>query len=92
MVKQTLKAVLGKRNDVTAIVTSLIQQLNAAVFIQDADGKLLLGNPYDNPPFVHTVPAEDGPAGFVKGDANAGIICKLVIFLFNKEKYNRRSG
>lgn len=92
MATQTLKSLIGKKNDATALVTSFIQQLNAEVFIEDADGKLLLGNICGNPMFEFTLSINDIVAGFVKGDTNAQAIYQLVLFLFNKEAEKKKLG
>lgn len=92
MATQTLKSLIGKKNDATALVTSFIQQLNAEVFIEDADGKLLLGNICRNPMFEFTLSINDIVAGFVKGNTNAQAIYQLVLFLFNKEAEKKKLG
>jgi len=92
MAKQSLKTLIGKKNEATALVTSFIQQLNADVFIQDADGRLLLGSLHEAPAFEQPVLADNEVAGFVKGDANTLMISKLVVFLFNKEAEKKKLG
>ena len=42
MARLHLKNIVGKNNDTTAVILSLIKQLQATVWIEDNDGKLLL--------------------------------------------------
>jgi class 3 adenylate cyclase len=92
MAKQNIKNLIGKKGEAAALVHALMQQLNAAVFIEDADGKLLLGNVYENPSYTETVMADNEAAGFVKGDEYAAMICKLISFLFHKESEKKKLG
>lgn len=68
MAKQSLKNIIGKKNDATVLVAAFIEQLNAAVFIEDENGKLLLGNAAITPAYEQAVIAENEIWGRVKGD------------------------
>ena len=51
MAKQSLRNILGKKNDVFVLVTLFIEQLDADVSVEDENGKLLLGNAGITPAF-----------------------------------------
>ena len=44
MVRVTLKSILSKKNNVSPLVLSLIEQMNAHISIEDESGILLCGN------------------------------------------------
>jgi hypothetical protein len=44
MLKLSLKTILSKKNETASIIASLIERLNASVWIEDDTGNILLGN------------------------------------------------
>ena len=92
MAKQSLKNIIGKKNDVTALVSSFIEQLNAGIFIEDENGKLLLGNAAV--PVLHeeVVIADNEIWGRVKGDEKSGLIANLLTVLSTKEAEKKKLG
>jgi len=92
MAKQSLKNIIGKKNDATSLVLSFIEQLNANVFIQDENGKLLLGNEAITPFFERVIMVEDEIWGYIKGDEKTGIIANLLTLLSVKEAERKKLG
>lgn len=92
MAKQSLKNIIGKKNDATSLVLSFIEQLNANVFIQDENGKLLLGNEAITPFFEQAIMVEDEIWGYIKGDEKTEIIANLLTLLSAKEAERKKLG
>jgi adenylate cyclase len=92
MAKQSLKNIIGKKNNATALVSSFIEQLNAAVFIEDENGKLLLGNVAIMPAYEQTVTVDNEIWGRVKGDEKTVLIANLLTVLSTKEAEKKKLG
>jgi class 3 adenylate cyclase len=92
MAKQSLKNIIGKKNDATSLVSSFIEQLKANVFIQDENGKLLFGNESITPVFEQAVIADNEIWGYVKGDEKTAIIANLLTLLLTKEAERKKLG
>ena len=92
MTKFNLKNIIGKKNDSTALLTSVFQQFNADVFIEDAEGKILFGNEKKTPLFQCPVTLDDELLGWVKGDEKANIIAHLLTHLSQKESEKKKLG
>ena len=45
MARVSLKNIVGKKNEINTAVLALMAQLKEATWIEDENGKLLLGNP-----------------------------------------------
>lgn len=74
------------------MVSSLIEQLNAGVFIEDENGKLLLGNAEINPVFEQSIFFDNEIIGCVKGDDKTGLIANLLTLLYAKEAEKKKMG
>jgi class 3 adenylate cyclase len=92
MAKQSLKNIIVKQKEVVLVVNSLIEQLKASVFIEDENGKLLLGDTAIPAANVQVIMVDDEPIGYVKGDENVAIIAKLLTLLSNKETEKKKLG
>ncbi|KAA9042100.1 adenylate/guanylate cyclase [Ginsengibacter hankyongi] len=90
MARVTLKSILSKKNDVSPLVNSLIEQMNAHISIEDESGILLCGNTEiltaNNLPVI----INDEAIGWVKGDENATHIAGLLTLLAQRE-FERKS-
>lgn len=92
MAKLSLKNIIGKKNDATALVISFIERLKAEIFIEDENGKLLLGNTKEAFTRQCPVTLENEVIGFVKGDENATIVAQLLNHLAHKESEKKKLG
>ena len=92
MAKLSLKNVIGVKNDASALVLSLIEQMTAAVCIEDTNGKILLGNAQAPARYQQPVSLEDEVLGWVKGDEKAIIIAGLISHLLQKEAERKKLG
>ena len=92
MAKFSLKNIVGKKNDASALLVSLIERLKANIFIEDENGKVLLGNAQDTPTCQCPVTLDAKLLGWVKGDENANIIAQLLTHLSQKESEKKKLG
>ena len=92
MAKQSLRNILGKKNDVFVLVTLFIEQLDADVYVEDENGKLLLGNAGITPAFKEDVFFDNEMVGCVKGDEKTTLITSLLTVLYAKEAEKKKLG
>lgn len=92
MTKISLKNIVGRKNETSAIVSDLIRQLNATIWIEDENGKVLLGNQQDSAKSFATVLADNETIGFVKGDEKAVFVANLISQLAQKESEKKKLG
>jgi len=74
------------------LVQSFLDQLKADVFIEDENGKVLLGNGHEASGNQSPVTLDDELLGWVKGDENANIIARLLTHLSQKESEKKKLG
>jgi adenylate cyclase len=92
MARLKLRNIIGKKNDVTSFLSSLVEQLNARVYIEDEDGTLLFGNTTEHTHFQHPIHLENEILGWVKGDEKVVIITNLLTYLLEKEAEKKKLG
>ncbi len=91
MARPTLKNFI-KKNEITTLITSLIDQLQAAVWVEDDLGKYLVGNQSEESQYSNTIIVDDQIIGFVKGDQKAALIYDLLNHLLKKEAEKKKMG
>ena len=93
MVKISLKNIIGKNKDANSVVLDLIEKQGTVLWIEDENGKLLLGNPGAYSSYVFPINFLDETLGFVKGDDDkAKSIADLLSFLIQKEAEKKKLG
>jgi class 3 adenylate cyclase len=92
MARVSLKNIVAKKNEVNAAVLSLMKQLDKATWIEDENGKLLLGDLSETSQSSFPVSLENEIIGWVKGDENAGMIADLLAHLAQKEAEKKKLG
>jgi adenylate cyclase len=92
MIKLSLKSVLSKKSETTSVIVSLIQQLDAGVWIEDENGKVLLGDPGHSYNFERTIIVDNDLVGVVKGDDKANIIADILDNTVQKEAEKKKLG
>lgn len=92
MTKISLKNIVSKKNETAAVVSTLIDTLNAAVWIEDDNGKVLYGDPHDLSASTYPVRADEETIGFVKGDEKGMVIATLISQLAQKESEKKKLG
>ena len=92
MAKLSLKNIIGKKNDATALLISFLEQLKADVFVEDENGKILLGNAEEASGYQCPVTLDNEIIGWVKGDEKANIIAQFLTHLSQKESEKKKLG
>jgi class 3 adenylate cyclase len=92
MARITLKNIIGKKNDTTSPVLSLIQQISKDVWIEDDSSKILFGTPLREKQFEYPVKLDDEMLGWVKGNEKAQFVADLLTFLSQKEAEKKKLG
>jgi class 3 adenylate cyclase len=92
MARISLKNILSEKTESFALISSLIEELKAAVFIQDSSQKILLGDVIQHPDHQEPVKLDDEIIGWVKGDEKVTMICSLLNLLVQKEAEKKKIG
>lgn len=92
MARVTLKSILSKKNNVSPLVNSLIEQMNAHISIEDEKGVVLCGTTGVLSTFNHPVNLDDEIIGWVKGDEKAIHIADLLTLLAQREFERKTLG
>ena len=81
MARITLRNILSEKTESFALISSLLEELKAAVYIEDNSQKNILGTPTANVIVELPVKLEDETIGWVKGDEKVPLIALLVNLL-----------
>jgi len=92
MARVSLKNIVGKKNEINTAVLALMDQLKETTWIEDENGKLLLGNPIETPGSSFPVNLDNEIIGWVKGDENSLMIANLLAYLAQKEAEKKKLG
>ena len=92
MARVSLKNIVGKKNETTTVILNLIDSLKAVVWIEDENGKILLGQQYDSSHSSYPVAIDNETIGFVKGDERGMIIASILSQLAQKESEKKKLG
>ena len=92
MARVLLKNIVGKNNEINAVILSLISQLNMETWIVDNTGKVLLGDEKKVAPSSFPITLDDEILGWVKGDEKGIIIAGLLAHLSRKEAEKKKLG
>jgi class 3 adenylate cyclase len=92
MSRISLKSIVGKKNDTGIAVASLINQIDANVWIEDETGKILSGEVQPASQEQHPVILDDEIIGWVKGDEKAFVVATLLRHLAQKETEKKKLG
>jgi len=92
MARITLKNIIGKKNDTTSPVLTLIEQINGDVWIEDDSGKVLSGTTQQEKKFGYPVKLDGEILGWVKGNEKAQLVADLLTLLSQKESEKKKLG
>ncbi len=92
MIKLSLKSILSKKNETAYILASLIERLNAGIWIEDGTGNILLGNRSETYKVEQPIEVDNELVGVVKGDEEANIIAAVLNYSIKKEAEKRKLG
>jgi class 3 adenylate cyclase len=88
----SLKHLVGRKNESTALLASLIQQHGTDLYIEDEAGKVLLGTPLHTPAHQFPVQLEEATIGWVKGSEGGASIASILTLLAQKECEKKKLG
>ena len=92
MARVTLKSILSKKNNVSPLVFSFIEQMNAHISVEDESGILLCGNTDILTAYKHPVNINDETIGWVKGDEKSIHVADLLTLLAQREFERKTLG
>jgi class 3 adenylate cyclase len=92
MTKFSLKNIIGKKNDVAALLLSVFEQMKADAFIEDENGKVLLGNAKDVFSEQFPIVVDNENIGWVKGNEKTKLVADLISHLAQKESEKKKLG
>jgi class 3 adenylate cyclase len=87
-----LKSIVGKKKESAVLLALLSGQAHAALWIEDAEGNILWGEPTADPLYIAPINANGEEIGFVKGDETVNIVSQMLTLLANKELERKRLG
>ena len=88
----TLKHILSKKYNTTALVLSFIDEMKAHISITDETNNYLCGNPQVIDQYEHPVKLQEEILGWVKGDEKAVLIASFLTLLAQKESERKSLG
>src|SRR6187551_1523503 len=92
MARVSLKNIVGKKNEVNAAVLALMDQLGETTWIEDENGKLLVGDITGTPRSSFPINLDNEIIGWVKGDERSIMIANLLGYLAQKEAEKKKLG
>lgn len=92
MAKISLKNIVGRKNETSQVVSDLISQLSANVWIEDENGKILLGTQQSSSATIAAISSDNETIGFVKGDEKSKLIADLISQIAQKESEKKKLG
>src|SRR4030095_13685083 len=92
MLKLSLKTILSKKNETASLIASLIERLNACIWIEDNTGNILLGNRSETCQVEQTIKVDNELIGVVKGDEAANIVASIINQSIQKEAEKKKLG
>ena len=90
MARISLKNILSQKTESFALISSLLEEMKAAVFIEDVSRKVLLGSLIENTSHQQPVKLDNEIIGWVKGDAKVPLISSLVNLIIQKESEKKK--
>lgn len=92
MARVSLKNSIGKNKAFNNVIQSLIDKLCLTLWIEDAEGKLLMGQVHVNNKTAIPVLLDDEILGWVKGDEQGKLIADLLTKLIEKDDEKKKLG
>ncbi len=92
MARVSLKSIIGKNKAFNTVIQSLIDKLGLLLWIEDAEGKLLMGQVHENNKIAIPVSLDAEILGWIKGDEQGHIIADLLAKLIEKDNEKKNLG
>ncbi len=90
MARISLKNILSGKTAESVLISSLIEKLNAAVYIEDINQKVLLGKVATVVTDSQPVTMDEETIGWVKGNEQAPVIASLLNLMIQKEAEKKK--
>src|ERR1051326_3390218 len=92
MSRINLKNIIGKKSEITGDVLTLCKELNISIWIEDENGKLIVGTAEGESSPSFPILLDNEIIGYVKGDERGSLIASLVSHLAAKEAEKKSLG
>src|SRR5579862_9314184 len=92
MPRINLKNILSKKSDAAALINSLINEQDAAIFIEDDDRNILFGDGSLNVSNAEPIESDKEIIGWVKGNDKAPWVASLINMLVQNEWEKKKLG
>lgn len=88
----SLKSLIGKKNETSASLLSLIVKMEASVWIEDNTGNVLLGDALAFAEHCIDIKTDDDVIGYVKGNGATETVASILSLLLQKEIERKKLG
>lgn len=92
MSRISLKNIVGRKTEINADILILAKELGPDIWIEDENGKVLMGNPAEQASSSFPVTHDDEVVGWVKGNEKGILIANLLSHLAAKEAEKKSLG
>jgi adenylate cyclase len=92
MARISLRNILSGKTDAFDLVCSFIEELKAAVYIEDIHQKVLLGHFSETAANKAAIRLDDETIGWVRGDQKVSVIASLLNSIIQKESEKKKIG
>jgi serine phosphatase RsbU (regulator of sigma subunit) len=92
MTRVNLQNLIGRKKDAALLITNLINAMATNIAIEDAEGRLLVGETIENPTAKFPIQLEGETIGWVCGAAAAESVAELISHLAAKEAEKKTLG
>ena len=92
MAKISLKQIVGKNNDINSYLIALTSELEIEIWIEDVNGKVLMGTQVKPTFFSFPVVCDEEDIGWVKGNEKGILIANFLSHLAKKEAEKKTLG
>jgi len=92
MSRISLQNLIGRKKDASSAIANLLDAIGAPASIEDAEGRLLLGDLIENPEAKYPIKLEGKTLGWVSGSQQVEAVAELLTLLAGKEAEKKTMG
>src|SRR5262245_56432035 len=92
MTRVALRQIIGRQSDARALIEAIVEALGTPVAVEDAEGRLLHGDPATNGARRFPIQYETGSVGWVSGSDRAAAVAALLAHLTAREGERKALG